>query len=227
VIVRFEPTSLTPIGAQAQVRQLAEVTERALRGVRSRGLIGVLDESSVGVLLVAPDQRSAERTLSAVAMKVRRDCAEAALPQAVIAAGSSVHDVLDVRRSILEAMQVADLADPLSSRPVHRLADVGLAGLLHLLRGDERVQTFVERELGSLLAYDSSHETDLLGALRSYLDTGRNKSMAAERYGLSRPAFYERLHAVEALMGVDLDNVQDCLTLQVAVAALDVVRSPP
>ncbi|MFL6071787.1 MAG: PucR family transcriptional regulator [Actinomycetes bacterium] len=224
VIVRSESTSLTPLGAQAQVRQLAEVSERALRSTRSTGLVGVLDESSVGVLLVAPDQGRAERALAAMATKVRRDCAEAALPTTVIAAGSAVHDVIDVRRSILEAAQVADLADPKSSRSVHRLADVGLSGLLHLLRDDERVQTYVERELGALLAYDSTNGTDLLGALRTYLDTGRNKSNAAQQFGLSRPAFYERLHAVEALMSVDLDDVQTCLTLQVAIAALDVVR---
>ena len=60
---------------------------------------------------------------------------------------------------------------------------------------------FVERELGALLAYDSRNGTDLLGALRAYFDTGRNKSVAAERYGMSRPAFYERLRSIEALIG--------------------------
>jgi purine catabolism regulator len=225
VIVRSEPTSSAPLAAQVQVRQLAEVTERALRVTRSAGLVGVIDESSVGVLVVAPDQRRAEAVLSAIATKVHRGSTDAALPEALIAAGSAVHDVLDVRRSILEAMQVADLADPTSSRPVHRLADVGLSGLLHLLRGDDRVQTYVERELGPLLTYDSKHNSDLLGALRIYLDTGRNKSTAASRYGLSRPAFYERLRAIEALMGVELDDVQACLTLHVAIAALDAVRT--
>jgi purine catabolism regulator len=225
-IVRSEPTTHSPVGAQAHVRQLAEVTTRALRNSRADGLVGVLDEASVGVLLAADDAPSVEASLTAVAGRVRRDEMIGELGGVVVAAGSTVHDVLDVRRSLLEATQVADLASPGSRRAVHRLTDVGLAGLLHLLRDDERVQTYVERELGALLAYDqTSAHSDLLGALRVYLDTGRNKSTAAQQYGLSRPAFYERLRAIEALLGADLDDVSTCLTLHVAVSALDAVRS--
>jgi purine catabolism regulator len=225
-IVRSEPMTHTPVGVEAHVRQLAEVTERALRSARVYGLVGVLDEASVGVLLFADDEQTVELALAAVAGRVRRDEVVSELGHVVVAAGSTVLDVLDVRRSMLEAMQVADLAKPGSRRAVHRLTDVGLSGLLHLLRDDERVQMFVERELGALLTYDDgATHSDLLGVLRVYLDTGRNKSTAAQQYGLSRPAFYERLRAIEALLGVDLDDVSVCLTLQVAIAALDAVRS--
>ena len=97
---------------------------------------------------------------------------------------------------------------------------------MHLLRGDERLQTFVERELGPLLAHDAANGSDLMTALRHYLEAGRNKSSAAALSGLSRPAFYERLHAIEKVLGVDLDDVDTCLTLHVAAAALQAVRSP-
>ena len=46
------------------------------------------------------------------------------------------------------------------------------------------------------------------------------------RSRVSRPSFYERLHAIEEVLGVDLDDVATCLSLHVAVAALDAVRSP-
>lgn len=219
-----ESAAEAPLAAQVHVRQLAETVARALRTTRTNGLVGVLDETSVGMVLVSPDVGGAETALTALANRIRRDRAEAGLPDVVISAGSTVTDVLDVRRSFLEALQVAELAGS-GRRAVHRLEDVGLAGLLHLLREDERVQMFVERELGALLAYDSRNGTDLLGALRVYLDTGRNKSEAAGRYGMSRPAFYERLRSIEALIGASLDDVQVCLTLQVAIAALDAVRS--
>ena len=226
VVARCGTTSPAGLATQAQVRQLAEVTENALRSERVNGLVGVLDELSVGALVVTAPDAEIDALVTAVGARVRREAATLGIDQVVMASGSSVLDVLDVRRSFLEALQVADLADPASARVVHRLADAGLAGLLHLLRDDERVQTYVERELGPLLAYDSSNGTDLLGVLRAYLDTGRNKSTAAGRYGLSRPSFYERLRALEALLEVDLDDVATCLTLQVALAALDVVRAP-
>jgi purine catabolism regulator len=223
-VVRIGESSAGSAAAPALVRQLAETTATALRAARANGLVGVLDEVSVGLLLVAPDASAVESGLAATANRIRRNLADADLSAAVVAAGSTVNDVLDVRRSFLEATQVADLAGPSTHRPVHRLTDVGLSGLLHLLRSDERVQTYVERELGTVLAYDAANDTDLLGALRAYLESGRNKSTAASTFGLSRPAFYERLRSIEALLGIDLDDVSTCLTLHVAVEALDTVR---
>ena len=224
VIIRSTQIGPTPLAQQATVRHITDMTARALRAARTHGFVGVLDETSVGLLLVTSDA-GAENSLTSTANRIRRNLADEGQPEAVIAAGSTVSDVLDVRRSFLEASQVADLAGPTTGRAVHRLADVGLSGLLHLLRTDERVQTFVERELGALLAYDAEHDTDLLRALRVYLESGRNKSVAAATYGLSRPAFYERLHSIEALLAADLDDVSTCLTLHVAVTALDAVRA--
>jgi purine catabolism regulator len=104
-------------------------------------------------------------------------------------------------------------------RSFHRLEDVRLRGLLHLLRDDARLQTFVEREVGPLLAYDAQHRTTLVELLGTYLDHGRNKSAAADATHLSRPAFYERLHRIERVLGVDLDSVDSCLSLHVALVA--------
>jgi purine catabolism regulator len=108
--------------------------------------------------------------------------------------------------------------------PYHRLVDVRLRGLLHLLRDDARLQTYVERELGPLLAYDTERGTNLVAMLGIYLDQGRNKSAAADAAHLSRPSFYERLHRIERVLGVDLDSVESCLSLHVALLALDAVR---
>jgi PucR family transcriptional regulator, purine catabolism regulatory protein len=107
---------------------------------------------------------------------------------------------------------------------LHRLEDVRLRGLLHLLRDDARLQTFVEREVGPLLAYDDRHGTALVGLLRGYLDHGRNKSAAADAAHLSRPAYYERLHRIERVLGVDLDAVESCLSLHVALLAREAMR---
>ncbi len=132
----------------------------------------------------------------------------------------------EARRSLVEARQVAYAARGEGRDvAVFRLPDVGLAGLLHLLRDEPRLQTFVERELGPLLAYDAKHPKEqLLGSLRAYLAAGRNKSAAAAAAHLSRQAFYERLARVGRIMGVDLDSVDACLSLHVALVALDAIR---
>ena len=109
-------------------------------------------------------------------------------------------------------------------RPFYRLPDLRLRGLLHLLRDDARLQTFVERELGPLLTHDAQRGGDLVRILALYLDTGRNKAVAAQRAHLSRPAFYERLRRIERVLDADLEDVESCASLHVALLALDSVR---
>ncbi|WP_444543569.1 PucR family transcriptional regulator ligand-binding domain-containing protein [Micromonospora okii] len=145
----------------------------------------------------------------------------------IVAAGSGVGSLREARRSLVEARQVADAARrDRRDLPIFRLPHVGLAGLLHLLRDEPRLQTFVERELGALLAYDARHPREqLLGTLRTYLEQGRNKSAAAAAAHLSRPAFYERLARIARVLDVDLDSVEVALSLHVALLTLDAIRT--
>ena len=131
-----------------------------------------------------------------------------------------VTDLADARRSLMEAERVAEAAGfAAEDRPFFRLPDVRIRGLLHLLREDARLQTFTERELGPLLVYDQRHGTRLLEALALYLDHGRNKSAAADASFMARSSFYDRLDRIEKVLHVDLQSVEICLSLHVAVMA--------
>jgi purine catabolism regulator len=216
-----------PTSAQARLRDLAEAVGQAVREARLAGLASVLDDHAVGVLLALKSPEEAEMALFRFAVAVRA----LARVDLVVAAGSGVDSPREARRSLLEARQVAHAArrdrrlSGAGAGMVYRLPDVGLAGLLHLLRDEPRLQTFVERELGGLLVYDAQHPREqLLGTLRAYLECGRNKSAAAEATHLSRPAFYERLARISRIVGADLDAVDVCLSLHVALLALDAVR---
>ncbi|WP_431876203.1 PucR family transcriptional regulator [Micromonospora marina] len=175
--------------------------------------------------LSEPPDRPAGRAVASVSARPADAPPRAAI---VVAAGSGVGSLREARRSLIEARQVAEAArrDP-RDLPCYRLPHVGLAGLLHLLRDEPRLQTFVERELGPLLAYDAQHPREqLLGTLRAYLEQGRNKSAGAAAAHLSRPAFYERLARIGRVLDADLDSVDRCLSLHVALLALDAVRTP-
>jgi purine catabolism regulator len=152
----------------------------------------------------------------------------------VIGVGAAAGSIRDVRRSFLEASQVADVAAERpgewfpgsQDRPAfYRLADLRLRGLLHLLRDDPRVQTFVERELGPLLAAEP--DTSLLDVLAAYLAAGGNKAAAAKRAHLARPTFYERLRRIERLLGADLGSAESRTSLHVALLALEAARLAP
>ena len=220
----------TALETQARLRELTDQAAAAIRDRRLSALIGTLDEHSVGLLLALGPQDREDAALDGFAERVRRLVERPTSPSVaegyVIAVGTSVGAVRDARRSLLEAVQVADAAvrQPPGQAPYHRLVDVRLRGLLHLLRDDARLQTFVERELGPLLAYDAERGTDLVRMLTVYVDSGRNKSAAADAAHLSRPSFYERLHRIERILSVDLDSVESCLALHVALLALEAIR---
>jgi PucR family transcriptional regulator, purine catabolism regulatory protein len=164
----------------------------------------------------------------------------------VIAVGSAADSMRAAQRSFAEAHQVADAAaadpepaprssrpspagpapDPgaaaagdAAGRPFLRLADLRLRGLLQLLRSDPRVQSFAEREVGRLLAYDAQHGTRLTSVLAAFLDAGGNKAEAAKRAHLARPTLYERLSHIERVLGVSLDSALSRTSLHVALLA--------
>ncbi len=232
VLVRLEGVPPGPaLETQERLRDFAETVSAAVRDTRALALVGGVDDTTVGVLLSLPPRedvdRALERLSAALAKRAATGRAVVAADEWVMAVGSVVAAVRDVRRAFLEAAQVADAApsgEDGVARPYYRLPDVRLRGLLHLLRDDDRLQTFVERELGPLLQHDAQQGSDLVGVLRIYLAAGRNKSAAADAAHMSRPSFYERLHRIERVLSVDLDSVESCLSLHVALLGLDAIR---
>ncbi|MCO1599407.1 PucR family transcriptional regulator [Micromonospora sp. RHAY321] len=238
-----------PEAGPARLRDLSEAVGQALREAKLTGLTSAVDDHSVGVLLALPEAAAEDRALSAFAAALRRVRLDAGASRAtsgadtsrvladgggrstggvIVAAGSGVGGLREARRSLVEARQIAEAARrDRRDLPIFRLPHVGLAGLLHLLRDEPRLQTFVERELGALLEYDARHPRErLLDTLRAYLEQGRNKSAGAAAAHLSRPAFYERLARIARILDVDLDSVEASLSLHVALLALDAVRTP-
>lgn len=209
------------LAAQARLADTAEGAARACRELRLPALVGSLDDIRVGLLLALPERENLDSFLHRLSDRIH----ERVGGRPVLAVGSQAEDIREVRRSFLEARQVGDVAmRQTEHRPFYRLPDLHLRGLLHLFRDDERLQTYVERELGPLLAYDARHDSDLTEMLRCYLDAGRNKALAASSAHLSRPAFYERLRRISHVLDADLDSVEICLSLHVALLSLDSVR---
>jgi purine catabolism regulator len=226
------PTPAPALATQEILRDLAEAVALAARRVRVSALVGVIDDTSVRAL-VALDGHASQRTvdtmLRRLAQGIQHDAQASprALP-VVIAVGTTVTNLMDARRTLGEAAHVAQAALRTSAsdatareRGYHRLADVRLRGLLHLLREDERLAAFAERELGPLLARDTKTGSRLVEILRYYCEQGGNKSAAAAAAHLSRTAYYQQLSRVEQVLGVSLDDPESMLSLHVALLALD------
>jgi purine catabolism regulator len=226
------PMPAPALATQEILRDLAEAVALAARRVRVSALVGVIDDTSVRAL-VALDGHAGQRTvdtmLRRLAQGIQHDAQASprALP-VVIAVGTTVTNLMDARRTLSEAAHVAQAALRTAAadatareRGYHRLADVRLRGLLHLLREDERLAAFAERELGPLLARDTKTGSRLVEILRFFCEQGGNKSAAASAAHLSRTAYYQQLSRVEQVLGVSLDDPESMLSLHVALLALD------
>ncbi len=206
----------TGLAAQARAAAVADAIAAVCRQLRIPALASSLDEHRVAVLLALPPRADPDAALARLAAQLRPWLTE----DDVIGSGSPVESVAAVQRSLLEADHVAEAAAGAGGRlPYYRVPDLRLRGLLHVLRDDPRVQSFAERELGPLLAYDDAAGTRLLAALAAYLEAGGNKAEAAKRAQLARPTMYERLRQIEDVLGVDLEPPESRLSLHVALLA--------
>jgi len=225
LVLRFrDPVVSGPLGvsAHARVLDLADATAAACRAERVPSLVGTLDDDRAGAMLSLGPRVEPDDVLTRLAIRIR-DRAGVDPEALVIGVGATAGSIRDVRRSFLEASQVADVAaSRLDSAPAlfYRLPDLRLRGLLHLLRDDPRLQTFVERELGGLLGTDPG----LIDTLEAYLAAGGNKAEAAKAAHLARPTFYDRLRRIERILGTDLSSAESRTSLHVALLALDAAR---
>lgn len=216
---------------QAQLRDLAETVAAACRACDIAALVGTLDEVQIGVLVSFPARGRAtdpaeSDLLVGLVRRIRDDAgrrSNLAGVRVVVGVGNTVSEPASARRSLSEALQVAEAAQHQPGEALmHRMQDVHVRGLLNLLREDPRLQTFVERELAQLLRHDELRpKSPLLPVLRAFLESGRNKSVAADRVHLSRPSFYDRLAKAAELIDLDLDDPEICLSLYLAILARD------
>jgi PucR family transcriptional regulator, purine catabolism regulatory protein len=229
VVIRLrepgEEAGVLGVSAHARVLDVADAAADACRAARVPALAGTLDDTSAGVMLSLGPRADPDDVLAGLAGRVKERLGF----ELVVGVGAAVTSIRDVRRCFLEASQVADVAagrgDGLpGSAPFYRMPDLRLRGMLHLLRDDPRLQTFVERELGALLAAEPD---GLLDVLAAYLAAGGNKAEAAKRSHLARPTFYQRLRRIERLLGTELASAESRTSLHVALLALEASRADP
>ncbi|RBM16032.1 CdaR family transcriptional regulator [Prauserella sp. PE36] len=214
-----------PASASSQplLRELAEATALATRRARVSALVGSVDDTSVRALLSLSPQANTDAVVRRLAREIQQ--AKPTVP-VVIAVGTPVESATDAGRSLTEAAHVAAAALQRDDEPrcgYHRLEDVRLRGLLHLLGDDDRLAAFAARELGPLLARDAASGSRLLQALRHFCEHGGNKSAAAAAAHTSRTAYYQQLARVEQVLGVQLEDPESMLSLHMALLVHDVL----
>lgn len=202
-----------------------EVVRRALADARLEGIVGEVGDEGWGILVLL--QPGSERRVAQFASRVHQLCDTQAAERPVLARGPAVLHYSDVGRAFAEAFEVAAVAEagalPAAVREsdCYSIGDVRLRGLLCILGDDPRVQSFAVRTLNPLLVRDAREGGDWVSTLGTYLRLRGNKSLAAQRLGISRQTLYERLARIESLLGVQVDDPETSASLFAAIMVVE------
>lgn len=98
-----------------------------------------------------------------------------------------------------------------------RFEDLGVNRLLFQLLDNPELEAYRRDIIGPLEDYDARHGTDLARTLEVFLASNGNHMQAARDLHLHRNTLLYRLQRVEELLGVDLDQADARLAVQVAL----------
>lgn len=130
-----------------------------------------------------------------------------------------------LRETVRQALEACALGARLTDRPgPYHYDDLGLyrllAGLHHPAGGAARaeLQRFHAETLGALVQYDREHGADLVQTLAVYFAENANASRAAASLSVHRNTLAYRLRRIVEITGLDLEDPEARLALQVALA---------
>lgn len=121
--------------------------------------------------------------------------------------------------TLMEARDAATLARTHDYRPAaEHIDELGVARLLAAWQDSEILRAFAETALAPLRGVDGGQ---LLRTLQVYLEAGGSVSITGQVLGLHRNSVTARLHRLRERLGVDLDDPNQRLALQLACRSIE------
>lgn len=106
-------------------------------------------------------------------------------------------------------------------RCAYRYEDYATPYLIEICARSPLGETIIPDSLKKLIASDKAKKTDDVALLRAYLDNDRNVARTIRELFMHRNTFLYRLEKIKATLGVDLNDPDTRLALQVALRILN------
>lgn len=166
-----------------------------------------------------------DRTAAEFAHHLRREIlAYAGGWTATISVGPSCADVQEFADAYRLTCSVLDLVQEAERRNrVVALDDIGPYRLLLQVKRPRELQAFAQSALGTVHAYDQQHQAQLALTLRTYLAHACNAALTARALHVHANTVSYRLRRVQRLVGIDLDDPQALLHVQLALMIEDIL----
>ncbi len=128
---------------------------------------------------------------------------------------SNVYKGLEnMRKCYDEAQKTLTYLTNHNSKEIIQYEDIGL-NRLFLHQSAQEIKQFINEALAPLSAYNKKHK-ELEKTLFTYLELNRSASKTAENLHIHVNTLYQRLKKIEDLLGIDLNDTEDTLKIQLA-----------
>jgi purine catabolism regulator len=205
-------TVLVSAGA-SDLASVLEAYQREARHVLGDGHVGV-DGGRLLLVTGRPDQ-----SLADAAERLRQSLARRSGDDTVTTGvGRRLEGLGGLRQSYREGTDALALGRQLfgPGRTVC-YADLGLYRLLLGCRDQPEVEQFCEDTMGKLVTYDARSDGELLRTLETYFACHGSPTEAAARLHVHRNTLLYRLQRIRTVAGLDLDDPEVRLSLQIAL----------
>lgn len=141
-----------------------------------------------------------------------------------IGIGNGYCGIKGIKKSFREAKLALEVGKYLfGSGQVIYYHDLGVYSLLLKNTDIVELKDFVHEMLGPLEVYDLNKKGELLKTLKTFLETNCNVKETAEKLYMHYNTVLYRVNKIRELIGVDFNNPDQVLNLQVAMRLLEVI----
>lgn len=149
----------------------------------------------------------------------RQASAESANDPLAIGIGRPAAALLGLRDSYKEARQALSMARRLADPNPLYFGELNVYRLLFQLEDSPELAAFCQEIIGTLTEYDRAQGTDLIETLTAYFAHKGNLSQTAEALFVHRNTLLYRMERIREISGLDLDNPETRLSIQLALRA--------
>ena len=143
-----------------------------------------------------------------------------------IGIGHPIGTLSGLRDSYRQARQAMTMARRFAeSNPLY-FGELNVYRLLFQLEHSPELASFCQETLGALVEYDRTQHTNLVETLAAYFAHNGNLSATAEALFVHRNTLLYRMERIREISGLDLDNPETRLSIQLALRAHRLLSTP-